>query len=186
MLQCGTLPGNAGAFVLRLQATDADVGENTVITFTHLTGGDNRFEVDTETGVIRVTTMGVDREVAGSYMLTVRAMDNGGRLVSDLEKLYMIFMCPLLQSNTETVSITILDCNDNPPLFTNPPYEVIIDEHTAMGTVVLQMLYSDADVHTTNFGTAQFIFDGGAGEQFGHFVISTSVSLQIVIILMYD
>lgn len=84
--QCGALPGNGGAFVLTLQASDADLGENTRITYTLLSGGDHRFEVDGISGVVRVSHLGVDREVASSYELMVRAMDNGGRVVSNTLK----------------------------------------------------------------------------------------------------
>ena len=148
-----------------------------MITFTLLSGGDHRFEVDQQSGTVRVSNLGVDREVSESYELMVRAMDNGGRLVSGTVKPCTIVLTHLLlQSNTVTVSVTILDCNDNPPLFTNPPYEVTIDEHTAMGTAVLEMLHTDGDRFTAAFSTVVYVFDGGFGVQFGHFDLSTSVS----------
>ena len=68
-------------------------------------------------------------------------------------------------------------------MFTNPPYEVTIPENTPIGTSVLQLLYTDGDIFTAAFSTVRFIFDGGFGQQFGHFAISSTtvcISYHIV------
>lgn len=52
--------------ILKLNATDGDVGENAKITFSLVHGGDNRFSIDENLGVLTTYT-NVDREVKSFY-----------------------------------------------------------------------------------------------------------------------
>lgn len=53
--------------------------------------------------------------------------------------MYVCIFCQVL--------ITVLDQNDNAPVFSQPTYEVMVAEDTPPDTEVLQVLASDRDEH---------------------------------------
>jgi protocadherin delta 1 len=71
----------------------------------------------------------LDREVRSSYLLTLTARDGG---------------IPA-RTGTLPISITIVDANDNPPVFDRSVYEVSLDEDTPVGTTVAKVTAFDAD-----------------------------------------
>ena len=72
------------------------------------------------------------------------------------------------------ISVTVTDCNDNPPISPGL-FTATIDEHTAVGTVLLTMTYQDADT-LSPYGVAEFYIVGGAGATFNHFALTPAVS----------
>ncbi|KAG9508984.1 Protocadherin-like wing polarity protein stan, partial [Fragariocoptes setiger] len=90
-----------GTTVLKLHATDADVGANSQIRYS-LQGGDSEatFSIDPMSGVLR-TNRTLDRELVPSYDLIVLAIDRG---------------MPALTSSA-SVHISVTDVNDNAPHF---------------------------------------------------------------------
>ena len=44
-----------------------------------------------------------------------------------------------------TVTITVRDVNDNPPVFVDAPYQGIVQENSPLGLTVLQVTAQDAD-----------------------------------------
>ena len=143
-------------------ATDADAGSNAEVTF-EISQGDlaSLFLINRATGVLMVAG-GLDRETAASYTLSITASDRGR---------------PTL-SNTTTVSIEILDINDNPPVFSAPSYATSTSEFTLLGAPLLTVLASDADAGPNGqisyqlVGTSVFIINETTG------VISTAASLD--------
>ena len=75
------------------------------------------------------------------------------------------------------ISITVTDCNDNPPISPGT-FIGVIDEHTAAGTEVLTMTYQDADT-ASPYGMAAFYIIGGPGASYNHFDLSVEVSAVI-------
>lgn len=71
----------------------------------------------------------LDRETVDRYELVVEASDGG---------------TPPLKGRM-TVNITILDVNDNPPLFTENAYSASVPENATVGTAVLKVSATDAD-----------------------------------------
>lgn len=71
----------------------------------------------------------LDRETTASYSLLIEAVDGG---------------TPPLRG-TMTVNITILDVNDNQPLFNQSRYFATVPENATVGTPVLQVFATDAD-----------------------------------------
>lgn len=71
----------------------------------------------------------LDRETTAFYSLLIEAVDGGS---------------PPLRG-TMTVNITILDVNDNQPLFNQSRYFATIPENATVGTPVLQVFATDAD-----------------------------------------
>ena len=84
------------------------------------------FAIDSETGLI--TNQGtLDREVTPQYTLLVQARD------------------PLGLSAEVPVTVTLLDLNDNPPMFTQPLYAAVLLENAPVGLVVVQVTATDPD-----------------------------------------
>lgn len=71
----------------------------------------------------------LDRETTDHYELVIEALDGG---------------TPPLRG-TMTVNITILDVNDNPPVFAESAYSATIPENATVGTTVLKVFATDSD-----------------------------------------
>lgn len=72
----------------------------------------------------------LDRETRDFYQLTIYARDGGFPQ----------------RTGTLTVNITVLDFNDNRPLFHSPTYQATVPENTVLKTPVLALSASDADI----------------------------------------
>ncbi|XP_044881399.1 cadherin-23 isoform X12 [Mauremys mutica] len=105
-----------GTAVAQVQATDRDVGLNSVLSY-YITQGneDLIFRMDRVTGEIATRPSPPDREQQRFYRLVVTVEDEGN---------------PSLSATT-TVCVTILDENDNAPVFQQQQYEVTLDEGPA-------------------------------------------------------
>ncbi|XP_042193825.1 LOW QUALITY PROTEIN: protocadherin Fat 4 [Callorhinchus milii] len=114
-----------GFRILQLSATDADEGPNALVTYTIISGADNSFQIDPESGDL-VATKRLDRERRSKYSLLIRADDG-------------------LQSSDMRINITVSDVNDHTPKFTKDVYSFDIQEDTAPGSIVAAILASDAD-----------------------------------------
>ena len=112
-----------------ISATDGDSGQNAEIRF-NLTGeGSEDFMIDPVTGVISIA-QSLDREQQPVYRLTVIAYDLGIPTLMD----------------TAVVIIQVIDINDNPPVFTQSEYSVVVSENVPLGDVVLTVTAVDADL----------------------------------------
>uniref|UniRef100_A0A8C6Y479 Cadherin domain-containing protein n=1 Tax=Naja naja TaxID=35670 RepID=A0A8C6Y479_NAJNA len=113
-----------------ITVTDADSGENAIVTLSILNGKDN-FIIDPLTGVIR-PNITFDREQQGSYTFQVKAVD-GGRLP---------------RTSTAKVTINVVDVNDNRPVFvipsTNYSYD-LVPMSASPGSVVTKVFAVDND-----------------------------------------
>ncbi|KFP39214.1 Cadherin-23, partial [Chlamydotis macqueenii] len=120
-----------GFSVLQVMATDADSGLNQQLDYRIEGGSQDRFLINTTTGVICVANISIDREERDAYRLTVVAVDQG---------------TPAL-SGTATVNLFIDDINDCRPEFINPIQTVSVPESAAPGTVVAEVTAIDRDLH---------------------------------------
>uniref|UniRef100_A0A670ZXW4 Cadherin domain-containing protein n=1 Tax=Pseudonaja textilis TaxID=8673 RepID=A0A670ZXW4_PSETE len=113
-----------------ITVTDADSGENAIVTLSILNGKDN-FIIDPITGVIR-PNITFDREQQGSYTFQVKAVD-GGRLP---------------RTSTAKVTINVVDVNDNRPVFvipsTNYSYD-LVPMSASPGSMVTKVFAVDND-----------------------------------------
>ncbi|XP_015278377.1 PREDICTED: cadherin-23 [Gekko japonicus] len=120
-----------GFSVLQVTATDKDNGLNQQLSYRIESGAQDKFLIDSDTGVISVANTTIDREEKDNYRLTVVAVDRG---------------TPPL-SGTATVSILIDDINDSQPEFINPIQTVSVPESAALGTIVAEVTAIDRDLN---------------------------------------
>ncbi|KAK4297732.1 hypothetical protein Pmani_029851, partial [Petrolisthes manimaculis] len=130
--------------VIRISATDADEGLNGDIVYSIVDGnGEGRFKVDETTGQVTLARP-LDRESTPRYLLTVAAADLGSH--------------PGLTA-TATLTVDVLDENDNAPEFTQSESEISIVETTPVNTVLVQFQASDADLGVNK--EVSFMIGGG-------------------------
>lgn len=72
----------------------------------------------------------LDRESRDRYVLTVAATDNGTPA----------------GTATSRISVTVMDANDNDPVFTRDSYEFSVEENLARGAAVGKVAATDADL----------------------------------------
>uniref|UniRef100_A0A8D3CGK1 Cadherin EGF LAG seven-pass G-type receptor 1a n=1 Tax=Scophthalmus maximus TaxID=52904 RepID=A0A8D3CGK1_SCOMX len=121
-----------GYSVIHIQAIDGDSGENARLDYrlTDTTPG-FPFTINNSTGWITVSEE-LDRETTDFYTFGVEARDHG---------------VPVMSSSA-SVSITVLDVNDNVPTFTEKIYSLKINEDAVVGTSVLTVTAVDRDVNS--------------------------------------
>nr|XP_032805504.1 protocadherin-15 isoform X2 [Petromyzon marinus]XP_032805505.1 protocadherin-15 isoform X2 [Petromyzon marinus]XP_032805507.1 protocadherin-15 isoform X2 [Petromyzon marinus]XP_032805508.1 protocadherin-15 isoform X2 [Petromyzon marinus] len=119
--------GRTGVFVGQVRATDKDAGMN----------GEVVYSLDNYAAVFAImangsiyTKVALDREKQETYMLTVVASDRA---------LYP-------RHTSLPLAISVLDVNDNPPIFSQSVYNVTVPENGSPGQLVLRLEASDADM----------------------------------------
>ncbi|XP_044516180.1 cadherin-23 [Gracilinanus agilis] len=117
--------------VVWLNCTDNDVGLNAELSY-FITGGniDGKFKIGYRDAVVR-TVVNLDRETTAAYTLIVEAIDNGpvGKR----------------RTGTATIYVTVLDVNDNRPIFLQSSYEASVPEDIPEGSSIVQLMATDAD-----------------------------------------
>uniref|UniRef100_A0A803T7K3 Cadherin domain-containing protein n=1 Tax=Anolis carolinensis TaxID=28377 RepID=A0A803T7K3_ANOCA len=108
-----------GSFVHHIIAQDPDQGRNGQVTY-HL--------LSNSKGLL-VTIFALNRECQEYYNLTVVALDDG---------------TPAL-SATQSLTVIVLDVNDEAPVFTKNHYHTSVSEDIDEGSTVLELLAMDAD-----------------------------------------
>lgn len=119
-------------------ATDKDAAENGTVDYAIISGNENgKFRLGrnaTECSIngfaLCVITQGsLDREDVSAYHLNISASDRG--------KPSLLSFC--------LVNITIVDLNDNSPVFSQSLYNATVDENTPAGIEILAVTASDED-----------------------------------------
>lgn len=122
-----------GFSFFQVAATDDDVGSNANLSFSLAEGSDfnDTFSVDPTLGDVSVIGM-LHRATRSTYILTIVVTDLGGS--------------PLGLSSNTTLSVTVIEVNDNSPVFDpDTPSDITIPEDTNPGVVLLNVSVSDAD-----------------------------------------
>uniref|UniRef100_A0A8D3CP09 Protocadherin-15 n=1 Tax=Scophthalmus maximus TaxID=52904 RepID=A0A8D3CP09_SCOMX len=115
------------AYVGQVKATDPDLGASGQVHY-RLVNHQKLFSINA-TGAIR-TTSPLDREEQGHYSLIVEACD--GAVDPRRSRL--------------TLSVTVLDVDDNSPVFTQQTYNVNLPENSPKDSVILHLKAIDADI----------------------------------------
>ncbi|KAF3694240.1 Protocadherin Fat 2 FAT tumor suppressor -like protein 2 Precursor [Channa argus] len=113
-------------FVLKVSASDPDVGANGQISYTLHGPNADKFHIDHRTGEL-FTLAVLDREREVEYNLVAKATDGGGR------------------SCQADVLLKIQDMNDNPPRFSSSHYEVTVFDNTTVRTPIAVIYAKDPD-----------------------------------------
>lgn len=148
-----------GQLIANVTATDKDKGVNSLVSYKITSGDSKKFTIDSNTGVI-TTSEKLDREEAASYILVVTARDHG---------------TPSL-SSTVSVSVKVLDENDNTPKFSPRFYQASVLENTAINTNVLRVIATDPDEGTNGLVTFSIL----SGNTNGTFTIDNSTGFLSV------
>ncbi|XP_077869641.1 LOW QUALITY PROTEIN: cadherin-23 [Saccoglossus kowalevskii] len=119
-----------GHVVMEVLAIDADIGLNQEVTYRVESGGQDKFTINPNTGLIKVSIAStLDREQRDQYTLVVIATDRGNPS----------------QSGTGTVSIIVGDINDTPPSFTVLSQNFYLRENSPVGTTAAWVIAVDPD-----------------------------------------
>ncbi|TST98568.1 Cadherin-23 [Bagarius yarrelli] len=123
--------------IARMRAQDSDSGRNALLTFNITAGNpDGAFYINETSGVVQVNRP-LDRERVAEYTLTITVKDNPENP-------------RIARRDSEILVVTILDVNDNRPIFTSSSYRGEISENSPTGTTVLilngPVLATDRDI----------------------------------------
>ncbi|XP_053172608.1 cadherin EGF LAG seven-pass G-type receptor 2 [Scomber japonicus] len=116
--------------VVQVSATDRDAGLNGRVFYTFQGGedGDGDFIIESTSGIVR-TLRRLDRENVPVYNLQAFAVDKG---------------VPALKTPIN-IQVTILDVNDNPPVFEKDEFDIMVEENSPIGVVVAHIVATDPD-----------------------------------------
>ncbi|XP_069027579.1 protocadherin gamma-C5-like [Embiotoca jacksoni] len=118
-----------GTVVALIRARDLDSGNNGKVTLKLTNGSPFNLKPSFSNNYALVTSGVLDRETFSEYNIEIRATDSGSP--------------PL--SSKKTISVIITDVNDNPPVFTQPSYNVYLKENGVPGSILYSVSASDLD-----------------------------------------
>ncbi|XP_038867634.1 protocadherin gamma-A10-like [Salvelinus namaycush] len=117
-----------GSRFLLGEAHDADIGQNSVQIYTLEKNDKFVLSIDSN-NVELVLDEKLDREVKQDIKLLLTAMDGGSPK----------------RSGTVVIHVTVLDANDNAPVFSQAVYKASLPENSPLDTVVVTVSATDAD-----------------------------------------
>ncbi|CAB1457852.1 unnamed protein product [Pleuronectes platessa] len=140
------------ALLTRIQAIDPDEeGPGRMVAYSLVDSAGGSFSIDKSSGIVVLERV-LDREVQSAYQITVLASDQGS---------------PLPLSSLVNVTITVLDINDNPPVFERRDQMVTVLEDVGVGTEVLRVYAASKDIGTN----AEITYSIRSGNEHGKFHI---------------
>ncbi|XP_061090033.1 protocadherin beta-16-like [Conger conger] len=126
------------------EAHDADIGQNAIQSYTLQRNNHFILDVQTNTDGMKyaelVLEKELDREEQHEVTLLLTALDGGTPQ----------------RSGTVAVHVTVLDANDNRPVFSQAVYKVSLPENAALGAVVVTVIATDADEGANGDVTYEF------------------------------
>ncbi|XP_035267848.1 desmocollin-1-like isoform X3 [Anguilla anguilla] len=148
---------SAGTEIGKINATDTDEPEtlHTKIRYS-LLNGTQLFHINPETGVIYTKTATLDREVQDKHFISVKLQDMDG--------------APNGLSTIGTVTVMLIDINDNPPTFREKKHTGKIEENKA-DVLLLRIPVDDKDLEKTPNWKAVYVIK--KGNENGNFRIET-------------
>ena len=117
--------------ILRLNATDMDISDFGVLSFSINSGNDGTFGIESDYIVL---TRRLDFETTAEYELVIHVTDG----------IHSIQDCPQSQC-VAIVRILVTDIDDEPPVFSSLEYRASVVENAPTGTSILEILATDID-----------------------------------------
>ncbi|VDI14455.1 protocadherin delta 1 [Mytilus galloprovincialis] len=148
-------------------ADDPDSGENNGVSTYELVADDDTFSLQTpgidggNLGI--VVNKNLDRETQKFYRFRVVAKDGG---------------IPI-RSGSVLINVTLLDTNDNSPIFEHLEYAVSFPENTPVGTTVLKVTANDKDIGEN--GEVLYRFSARASDKVKHIFNVNDISGEITL-----
>ncbi|XP_035809867.2 protocadherin gamma-C5-like [Amphiprion ocellaris] len=118
-----------GTVVALIRARDLDSDNNAKVTLKLKNGSPFSLKPSFSNNYALVTNGALDRESFSEYSIEITATDSGSP--------------PL--SSKKTIPVRITDVNDNPPIFTQPSYNVYLKENGVPGSILFSVSASDLD-----------------------------------------
>uniref|UniRef100_A0A4W5NEI1 Protocadherin gamma-C3 n=1 Tax=Hucho hucho TaxID=62062 RepID=A0A4W5NEI1_9TELE len=119
-----------GTVVALISAKDIDSGENGRVSLNIPPGLPFKLKPSVSNNYALITDSILDRETYPEYTVEIKASDSG---------------TPSLNSQ-KTINVSILDVNDNPPIFSQPSYTVYVRENNAAGSIMCSVSATDPDI----------------------------------------
>ncbi|XP_041653448.1 protocadherin gamma-C5-like [Cheilinus undulatus] len=119
----------SGTVVALLSVRDLDSGDNGKVTLETPKHSPFTLKPSFSNNYALVTSGPLDRESFSEYNIEITATDSGSP--------------PL--SSKKTIPVSITDVNDNPPVFTQPSYNVYLKENGVPGSILYSVSASDLD-----------------------------------------
>ncbi|KAM6933567.1 protocadherin Fat 3-like [Xenentodon cancila] len=120
------------ALLTRIQAIDPDEGPGRKVVYSLTDSAGGFFSIDKFSGIVVLEHV-LDREVQPTHQITVSASDQGS---------------PVALHSLVNVTITVLDINDNPPVFEHRDHLTTVPEDVQVGTEVLRVFAASKDIGT--------------------------------------
>ena len=116
-----------GFTILKASTVDIDSGNNGVVSYS-LKSPSSHVKIDSHTGIISTKSL-IDYEVLKQFAVVIVAEDHG------------------VPKRNSTMSLTVLvvDINDNPPYFSMSVYYTNVPEDASIGQLVIKLNATDAD-----------------------------------------
>ncbi|XP_060523658.1 cadherin-87A isoform X2 [Cylas formicarius] len=150
---------------LVIEARDAD--KTSHVTYSIVSGNDEElFKIDSETGKLRITNnrgLDVSNDTDNVISLTILATDGE-------------------YTTTTLVNITVLDINNNAPIFSKESYVEAVPEDVPIGISILEVQAADADTGVN--AEIEYFFQKGAYDDFT--IDSTSGVVTVASKLDFD
>ncbi|XP_062837544.1 protocadherin Fat 1 isoform X2 [Anolis carolinensis] len=145
----------------RVQATDADAGLNQKIHYSLVNSANGQFSINELSGIVQLEKP-LDRELQAVYSLTLKAEDEGS---------------PRRLSSTGILVVSVLDINDNPPVFEYREYSATVSEDAVAGIEILQVYAASRDIEAN----AEITYSIISGNEHGKFSIDSKTGAIFII-----
>lgn len=133
-------------------------GVNRKIHYSLINSADGQFSIDELSGIVQLEKP-LDRELQAIYSLILKAEDEGS---------------PRRLSSTGVLVVSVLDINDNPPVFEYKEYSATLSEDTVIGMEVLQVYAASRDIEAN----AEITYSIISGNEHGKFSIDSKTGNQ--------
>ncbi|XP_040569949.1 protein dachsous [Lepeophtheirus salmonis] len=144
-------------FIQAIIAHDKDEGENGQLTYTLENDYDGKFSINSMTG--RLFAKSLDREEHEQYALEIIASDSGASP----------------KFSRCSISLRVLDANDNPPVFSRSVYYVRVKEDSPIGTEVIKIFANDIDEDQNSQVRYSLSPSGGMNKNFAINTVTGSI-----------